>query len=588
MESVFKRIQAYDDYFVNQDVTIVEGYDFNQMDRVKKNHLYYASKFVNGTDEDVRFFNITKPACKNETKEIDIDTKDINVLAMRRSAMTKAWILRRALKYLIKKEKLGQVFNQFSDKLPIYGSVVAKKTNDKKIFAPVQLRNLKNDPTADNLNQCWSIQELWMTPTDLRKMKGKWNDKVIDMAIEAYQISGKENYVDNFSKNDKRGGSQYIHVREYIDDVKKSEIKGKSEEYVRGRFFIVVPDTSKKDWEKKDGLVLHKDTVTDKYFKECHRDRVEGRWLSPSVVEDLEELQILKNEEMHYMKMALRLSSIILLQTEDKKLARNILTDLENGDILRVRKEIKEVPLNVRNLGEKQQISNEIDKLLRDLANTREVMTGEKMMSGTPFSLGAMLERNAARLFDHIREKLGLFYQEIFEDWVAPALSKELTKKRILEITDREEIKELAVEFAKNKTWDAVKKFILEEGRKPTIEEVQLVEQLLVERFLTQKSVFLDLPEKYIDFEDVEFEFTGERVDKQTKLQTISTLITALGQNPALVDNPLFQEALNLSGFGKLDVTMPVVAPQAPQTAPGSPQATPQAAQAPVKPQPQV
>lgn len=563
--NVFQEFKRYDDFFRDESVTILEGYDFNQQERVKASHLYYSSRFQTSTDDDRRFYNIVKPACKNESKNIDLDVKDINVIPKAKKATMQAWLLRRDVAQFAKKMKLGQKFNEFTDKLPIYGTVVAKRTYNDDIFARVNLMNLENDPTTDNLNKSWVCEHHWYTPSELRRQKKVWDAKLIDKAIDSYKQFGKENYVEDTKTNTEKGQAQFIHVVEFIDDVPEAAIYDNEnwEDYIRGRFILVLGDNG------GDGLILDKSEEKDENYKECHRDRVDGRWLGVGIPEDLEEAQILKNEEINYMRDALRLSSMILLQTKDQKLARNILTDLVNGDIIKVRDEIREIPLNVRNLGEKQQITQELDRLVASLANAQEITTGTTLPSGTPFRLGALLDQNANKLFDYIREKLGLFYKEIFEDWVAPEMAKKWNKKHILRITDDRELKFLAKEMAKSKAWEGLKKFILETGREPNVEEMKLVEQMLTERY-TANEMMLEIPEDFYNLDDVEFEFTGEGVDKRAKLETLGSLINLVGANPAILESPIMQEILSLSGFSYIDFKteeVPVVPQQVAPTA---------------------
>ena len=551
--NVFIKIQDYSSFFKDRSIKIVDDYEFNQLRQVKDNHLYYTSNFIEGDKGDRRFYNIIKPACRNESKNIDLDTKDINIYALSEDNMTKAWLLKRFIAQWGKKNNLGQKFNEFTDKLPIYGSVVAKRVYDGEIFKSVNLRLLENDPTTDKLANSWSIEHFWYSPSELLKQKGKWDSDEIDKAIENFKQTGRENYVGDYNADKgERGDAQYIHVVEFRDDMPNYAIKEDGgDEWIRGRFVCVLAES-----EGADGLVLFRDKLRPKdEYKECHRDKEEGRWLGVGIPEDLTEAQILKNEEMNYMRDALKLSSMILLQTKDTKVARNILTDLMNGDILRVQSEIQRVPLEVRNLGEKQQVSLEISNLVNSLANMPEVTTGESLPSGTPYRLGELLNRNANKLFDYIREKLGLFYKELFQDWIAEELKKEINKKNILRLFDKDEIKQLARELSKAGAWDAVKRYMIETGNKPSKAQVEEVERLIEQRYAGKDAQYLDLDAGELDFDyGIEFEFTGESLDPNIKLKTLTTLLQMLGANPTLLDNPIFAEILNLTGMSKIDV----------------------------------
>lgn len=581
--NIFSKISELSDSFQTDDVQIVEGYNFNQYDRVKNSHLYYSSNFIEGGKGDRRFYNINKAPCKNESKNIDLDTKDINIIATNADDMTKAFLLKKFIVQWAKETNLGLKFNEVTDKLPIYGSCVAKRNYDGEIFNLVPLKNLENEPTACKLKECWTIEHFWFTPTELDKMKGIWDDEQIDMAIKEYQ-DYKKNYAGDEELTQNQVQKHFIHVVEYRDDFKENEIldSGSDKKYVRGRIIAALSNGN-----DSSGCILSKGILKPKdEYKEVHRDRQDGRWLGVGIVEDLEQAQMMKNEEMNYMRDALKLSSMILLQTRDQKVARNILTDLMNGDILRVQSEIQRVPLEVRNLAEKQQITSEIERLVANLSNSQEITTGSTLPSGTPFRLGALINENANKLFEYIREKVGLFYKEIFQDWVSEDLKKQMTKKNILRILGEREIKEVAKELAKHDVWNAVKQFILRNGQIPTREEVEEAEQLLLDRYEQNKGIYLEIPKDYFDFDyGVEFEFTGESVEKNTKLATLSTLLQMLGANPEMVNNPIFLEILKMTGLSSIEVANAVEKTQVPPEQPeqGMQPQQPQAPQMPVQ-----
>jgi hypothetical protein len=539
---IFRIIQDYSNYFTDEYVEIVDGYQFNQMDRVKKNHLYYAGKFISNQDPNDVFFNIVKAPCKNETKNIDLDTKDVNVISDDVGASFKCLLLTIELRRYLDRYNIGQLFNKFSDDLPKQGSVVAKKIGGKGIFAKVPIKNLKNDPQAECLKDSWVIEEHYYTPSELSKMN--WDKEKIKEAIKSYNSTGMQNYVEDRSKfvvtNNK---SKYILVREFYGEVPESEFGGSEEDFVLARYIVVMPENS------GSGLILSQEKISEIEYKECHRDRIDGRWLGVSIPEDLEDLQMLKNQEINYIRDALKLSSLILLQTRDKTIAKNILTDLANGDIIRVQSELNRIDLGDRNISQNSQISNEIQSLLVNLANMPEVTTGATLPSGTSFSLGALINQNANKLFDYIREKMGLFYEDIFNNWVLPSISKNFNKKHVLELLNREEIIALQDDITNYLGKEIIKESLMN-GKVPTRQEVELTLNTIRNGLEKEKVIKFDIPEGYFDFDKrISIRFTDEAIDKATKLQSISTFIQMLGSNPALLENPLVKEALILSGL---------------------------------------
>jgi len=73
------------------------------------------------------------------------------------------------------------------------------------------------------------------------------------------------------------------------------------------------------------------------------------------------------------------------------------------------------------------------------LANSYEIVRGETMPSNTPFRLGALLDVNANKLFDFLREKLSLGFKDLIQSWILPDLMKDLKAQRVIDLTNSEE-----------------------------------------------------------------------------------------------------------------------------------------------------
>ena len=187
-KSIYSIINDFEEDFDNNSVTIVDGYEFSQLDTIKKNNRYYAGKFDTGNiDEFGRkfFYNFTKPRVKNAQKNIDIDTKNIELMAMKPEDYSKVWLLRRELEIYMRDTKLGKKLNEITATLPKYGTVAVKRVGGDEIFEMVDLRNFKNDMTASSLKNSWRLEEHYYTPSELREKKG-WDKENIENAIENF------------------------------------------------------------------------------------------------------------------------------------------------------------------------------------------------------------------------------------------------------------------------------------------------------------------------------------------------------------------------------------------------------------------
>ncbi|MFZ5365425.1 MAG: hypothetical protein ACOZBH_04500 [Patescibacteria group bacterium] len=558
-DNVFERIRNYENDFLNKKAKIVGGYYFDQLETIKRIHLYYASQFDNGNSDEFGykyFYNESKPRCKNATKNIDFDTKDIQIKAVNGGLdYHKAMIMRTDVRRWMRQRQLGKVINESVIKVPRYGTFVLKKSNSKKIVEPVDLRNIKCDTTANSLQDTWVVEDHYYTTSELRKMKDIWNSEAIELAIKSFITHRKENYDDGeISESGEKGNAQYILVKEFYDDVPENWVvdNGDNEKQVLAQFVVIMPEDSEKKGSqndnKKQGLTLFKEVLEDgkKDYKEVHYDRIDGRWLGCGIVEDSFDGQMMKNEYINQIMLSIRLSNLILFQTEDKTLAKNILSDLMNGDILKVKGIINRIDTTNRGTQENTILNSEIENLLNKLSNSFEVTTGESMPSGTPLGLGQMLNQNANKLFDFIREEIGMFWQEVFEDWIMPEIEKDLNKEHILEILDKDQIILLNEAVKKDKVWEAIKKRILQGRGTPTQEDIQNAMQIIDDQFATKDTIYLDLPKDFYNFKkSVECYITDERYNKMERSQTLMTILQTVGGNPQLLDHPIFKQLLD-------------------------------------------
>jgi len=562
-KSIYSIINEYATDFENNDVEIVPGYEFNQLNTVQRINRYYAGIFDTGGEDEFGkkyFYNFIKPRVKNAQKNIDIDTKNIQLIAMKPEDYSKVWLLRRELDIFIRDSKLGKTLNELTAMLPKYGSVVVKRIGGDRVFDIVDIRNFKNDPTAHSLKNSWRMEEHYYTPSELRDKKG-WDQEAIDDAIENFSTYRKENYVTQKAhKDEKMGNAKFIRVVEFSAEMPESYLTDKDEDkdIVPQMWVVVMPEASKGEM-KGEGVVLFSERLSneeyrEKLYKELHYDKERGRWLGYGVVEDLFEMQALKNSQINFEIKAMELANLILLATNDKNFAKNVLTDLSSGDVVQVEGALTRIPTDVRAMNVNQAVASQISDLANELANSYEATTGETMPSGTPFRLGLLLNRNANKLFDFIRQNYGLFIEEIVSDWVLPDLMKRLTKEHLLQITDKDEFKYLAKEVAKKQAWDYIKEAVMETGEFPSADEARQLEELLMARAIETNGLAVNVPKDFYKDVQVKVVVTDEGLDKAERLTTLTTILQILGASPELIGSPVLAEILDLSGLSEVDV----------------------------------
>lgn len=580
--SAAQMIHEYERDFAYFPAKIVDKYDFDQQKTLKRVNLYQNAQFEDGPSDEYGervFFDISTPIVRNYAKNIDLDTKDINARAINGKDYFRSWIYRRAVRQWMRDHGIAKKLNEVPEKLSGIGTVVAKKISGPEIFKYVDLRNLACDPTAPSLNEGWASEKLYFLQNELRKkIKDGWDSTVIETAIADFLVNRSENYVGEIQTNDwTYAKAQYICVHEYYGYapryIVEPEYEGEGrEDMILAHLVSILPEeTTAKSGatnpeNKNKGLDLYHKEISEMPYKEVHRRRVAGRWLGVGLWEELFNAQMLKNTQINWQLLIMRLSQLVIFQTRNKTPLANVLSQTQNGTVLKFGEgtgaPLERVDTQNRGLSDSNVLANEIQRLAASLGNSYEITTGENLPSNTPFRLGALQNQNANKEFDVVREDFGIFLQEIFEDWVAPVLEKDLEKGGVLELTDQDELEYIREHYVKSKAWDSVKKLLLM-GKRPVQAEVKQLEDFLMQQLENKESMFIDWSEGFMDFKKkVEFIVTDER-ESTAMVESIMNILQALAQNPALAQTPAFLSVLDKVGLSIADV-LPSVAPVAP------------------------
>jgi len=523
----------------NDTVTISKGNDFNFKETIEKIELYRASKFLSGDRDsqgNKKFFrNVVNPQCGNATKNIDIDRSNIRATAENGKDAIKSMIYTAELKQWMKDSKFGTLLNKVSEFLPVYGSVILKKVKDEVVYIPIN--SIKFDPAMSNKNSSYDIQSAYvieehhMQPEEMEAMKS-WDKgavaEVTDL-IRTQQAAGQL-----------MSGLVYEQYAEY----KNEELGLPGDGYSKGVQFIAYGTFI--DQEKKEQVfskVVYAKKVAKFPYKKIDYFRMEGRALGLGVIEMNFDAQYRKNEMVNEKAVSMKLSSKHIFQTRDDTVEENIMSDLLGGDIIKVQSEITPIATEERNLGAYQQEDTDLMGNIRSVSNSFEVMTGETMPSGTPFRLGAMLNQNAGKLFEFIRENLGLFLEEVITEWVLPEFEKQITTEHIFELYDSETIELIVEKDANRRINDALKKYILKNGTFPAKQEVEIIKE---HELSNRKDVqFIKIIKGYLKFDKtIRIDPTGEQSNTTQKVESLSNFIQLLAQNPAAMQDPRMKKML--------------------------------------------
>lgn len=546
-QNIFSQIREENNNFFYDYVSIVPGYSFNQYYTLKRINLYLNSKYEDTNlylNREKLFFNVVVPACEVATKMLDVDTNDIRLLPQDPKSYFSSYLLEKELKQWLKTSKFANILNKIAEEGPKFGSVVIEKT--KEGAEVIDLRKLILDPTVESIKDSRFVTTIhYMTPTELRKTG--WND--VEIAIERFgDTRGQQSYEDNSQIVTQMRSTPYIKVYKRYGEVPKWWIDGgKSDEMVRALFIVAGPDEMVHNEEGKPigeaGVVLFKSRWYKEWpYKDFHYTKITGRWLGLGIVESLFDVQTRINELKNQRRVSMEISSLHLFQTKDKQIVRNVLTDLESGDLILSPNGIEPIANEERNLPAFNDEEQSYIQQAQRLSFAYDAVSGEVSAASTTATAVINAQQQATSTFGFKRENYTNMLRDFFNDLVLPQLIKDLTPEHIMRFVgtsqELQKLDEAASEIAAN---DYIKQQLIN-GRAVTPEEIDFLKKTYIEnqRKLGENR-FVKIKEGM--YKDVKFEFDFNIANEQINPQTIATNTQALiaGYNPQAMQDPRFK-----------------------------------------------
>lgn len=406
-----------------------EGYEFSAYKLIRRIGLYKAQIYPTGKFDSQGnykyWFDIITPRVNSEVKNIDFDTKDITLYSDAKNDSMRLLLANARMKdYLAETgeaEKLNEAVEQGSE----WGNLVWKDVGDN--YAILELPNIMVlNQKAKTLDDSDEIEYEMMLPSDLRKKKDVWYnvDKLIESGTKKYKKSNPEYHI--YERNGEVSEKDYNDTLAQMTNEKPK--KGSEDKYLLAK--VIVGGTDK----DKPSHILFCEYIDERPYKEYHRSSYKGRWLRVGAYETLMDIQTRANEIGNQIARGLEWASKTIFASADRLIAQNILTDLQNGDIIKA-KDLKQVEVRMQGLDQLIADWNRLMEHADALMNSFEVVTGGDSPAGTPFRLAAQQNLNANKLFGFIREKLAVAFQGVIQDWILPDLLKDLNSKEILRLT---------------------------------------------------------------------------------------------------------------------------------------------------------
>jgi len=547
---IYPQIKENIDHFQKTELKYNPVFAKTQPRVVELIDYYWADRFRDG-DYDRSgwkkpFYNVVQSPTLVASKQVDLDTKDIRIIAEEGQSYYPSWLFGKELGLWMKDQGFGTTLNEFIFSNPKYGSTVLKKVKNQVKIVPIQ--NIMFDPEEPKLERGRYIVEEHSDTVESFKEKGK-NWENVSKAVSSAK-DGKVTYYEHVGK---------------IDGMKSNYVICDEQDNVLYDDNINVEDLYRKhDWETMPGQGLGRGQVQRLFEGQMHRNKI-----------------------AHYKTRGLHWTSKHLWQTTDTTFRKNLTTEVDDGDVITVQSSLQPVQMEERNLHAYREEEATNDSLVDKLTFAYDVVRGEKTPSGTPLGSAILQTQQAGGFFDIKREEIGLFFKKLIFDWVIPTFKETSLKEHVIMLGEfsGQELDNLRKTIATHKGNQAVINFILTHGiKQATPERVELIRKLEEEK--VKKSKELTIPASF--YKDLKYKIdvliTSEQIDVASKVTTLQSLIPMFA-NPQVMQNPFAKmiifELMNLVGvspvnFQEPDTGLQGLAQQAGSIArPVAPSATP-------------
>ena len=436
---IFKIVEGEIDDYRNKSIDLSEGVSFSQYKLVRRISLFQNQIYPQGkidSQNDYKYWNdIITPRINSEIKNIDFDTKDITIYSDSVQDRLGIYLADLSLKAWLKSTGQAEELNDAVEQYSALGNIVWKKI--KGGYERVDLSNFYVvNQTARTLDESAAIERHMLTQSDLRKMEGTFKNieeviegcgnKEFGATVKATKTTTSNPYYEIYERNGE--------VSEEVLFESMGKAGGDKKKYVEAKIIMSGLGTGKNGKR----YILFAEKLTKSPYKEAHRGLYTGRWFRKGMVEILFDPQTRANTIGNQLAKGLEWASKTIFRSADDSIVNNLLTDMRTGDIIRT-KDLSQVDVRMQGLDQLIVDWNRNLALADMLSNSFEVVQGQTMPSNTPFKLGNLLDQNANKLFDFLREKLSIGLTDLVDEWVMPMLLKDLGAQKVIDLTNSEE-----------------------------------------------------------------------------------------------------------------------------------------------------
>ena len=463
--SLFKRIESEIQSYLSKEIELSEGVSFSQYKTISRIYKF-KNRNLSGTkiNSDLSYdyyFDIISPRADSEIKNLRFDTKNILAFSQNpRKDFPAVFIANASLKSWMAENGEDEKLKAAVEEFTANGNIGFKKVKGGYEIVDA-LNTYITNIRAEHVDDTDIVERHEMTASQLMRMTD-W-DK--DSVAETIKDCGNKSFSATRNTTPSDTTSKRYEVYEFTGEVSEKEFKectgekpleGDESKYFLAKI-IVSGLTSAGKGEK---YVLYSEKLKDKdklsdYYIYAHRGRYEGRFWRVGMYELLFDHQIRANEIGNQLARGLEWASKVIFRSKDSKVLQNIRADLDNGDVI-ITDDLAQVDVRMRGMDQLIADWNRLNNDADRLSNSLEIVRGESLPAGTPFRMGILMDQNAGKLFQMLRQKITLPYKRVFREWVLPELFKYLEGEDVFRLVGEtdilDQLREIMVEswYAQN------------------------------------------------------------------------------------------------------------------------------------------
>lgn len=499
---------------------------------------------------------LTESSVEGVVKNIDIDSKDINVRAKKYESVELANLVRASIKHQLDKQYFGELLDEAERQLAIDGTIVWKTIEEKdpntgEILAKVRLVDLLNfaiDPTARSIQEAqFVVERALITKDEFDSMNLPFNKDDVRVTRTA-------------SRNDKdlntsivNSSTDNVEFYEGWGLVPESLFTGKEKDKDS-----LVQAKIQASGSNNGGFLIHNIERNKKQYKpyeEAWYTRVHGRWYGKGIAEKVLPLQVYLNTIINIRVNRSYLSQLGIFKIKKgSKITPQMLSRLTSNGAIKVNN-MNDIEQMVMQEASQASYTDEQNILswAERVTQAFNIVTGEELPASTPATNAVLQSRNAQSGFTMVKEGFGMFIERWLNRHALPIIQKNFTPEYIVELTgEPNDLKALDDKIINYRVLKQMKK-IREKGGRIDIREVEMQINKLKENFSQQgEQRIANLKNKInlTDF-DVRVYITNEDIDKGVVVQNLLSMLQIIPNFPGLNIRPedILNQMFDLMGL---------------------------------------